>query len=109
MDPSEAVEERIRAKAAELERFSDRITSCHVTVAAPHKHRHQGNVYAVHIEIHLPGKTIAVGRDRPQSSAHQDVYVAVRDAFDAASRQLEDYVRVQRGDVKEHSLPGARR
>jgi cold shock CspA family protein len=31
--------------------------------------------------------------------------VAVRDAFDVARRQLEDFVRHQRGDVKSHETP----
>jgi len=39
---------------------------------------------------------------------HEDVYVAIRDAFDAMSRQLEDYARKQRGEVKTHAAPGGR-
>jgi len=40
-----------------------------------------------------------------QSHAHEDVYVAIRDAFDAAKRRLEDYACLQRGDVKRHAQP----
>ena len=35
--------------------------------------------------------------------AHDDVYVAIRDAFDAAVRQVEDHARRMRGDTKTHT------
>lgn len=99
---SDAIEQRIRSKASELEHFSSEITSCHVTVDAQHKHQHKGNIYSVHVELHLPGREISVGGEKGQNHAHEDVYVAVRDAFAAAVRQLEDYTRKRRGDVKHH-------
>jgi hypothetical protein len=39
---------------------------------------------------------------------HEDPYVAVRDAFPAVQRQLEDYERERRGDVKRHAPEPAR-
>jgi len=48
----------------------------------------------------VPGHEVFVNRDH-----HEDVYVAVRDAFDTAARKLEEVARVDRGDVKEHGLP----
>ena len=104
IEPSEAVERRILAKAADLERFCSEIVSCHVTVATEHHKHHKGNLYEVRIDLRVPGKEIVAGRDRRQDHAHEDVYVAVRDAFDAAVRQLEDYVRLRRGYVKRHEL-----
>jgi ribosomal subunit interface protein len=105
MDPSPAVEARIREKAAKLERFHDRIIGCTVVVEAPHKHHHKGKLYSVHIDISLPGKDVVVDRAKPLDHAHEDVYVALRDAFDAAVRQLEDHTRRMRGDVKSHTSP----
>jgi len=93
VDASEAVETRIREKAAELERFYSHIMSCRVVVEVPGKHKHQGKAFNVRIDIGVPGSEIVVNRDQ-----HEDVYVALRDAFDAAKRQLEDYARTQRGD-----------
>lgn len=104
IDPSEAVERRILAKAADLERFCSEIVSCHVTVDAQHHKHHKGNLYEVRIDLRVPGKEIVAGRDHGQDHAHEDVYVAVRDAFDAAARQLEDHVRLRRGYVKRHEL-----
>ena len=102
---SEAIETAVRAKAAKLEEFYDRIMSCRVVVESPHRHRHKGNIYHVRIDLTVPGKEMVIRRDPKEHSAHEDVYVAIRDAFDAAKRQLEDYARRQRGDVKTHVLP----
>jgi len=97
---SPALEARIRDKAARLEEFHPRITSCHVTVEESSKHQHQGRQFAVRIDVRVPGREIAVTREH-----HEDVFVALRDAFDAAKRQLEDVVREKRGDVKVHEIP----
>lgn len=105
MDPSEAVEQRVREKAKELERFHDRITGCNVTIQASNQRRRSGNLYAVHVVLHVPGKDIVAGRSNPKDHSHEDVYVAIRDTFAAAVRQLEDFAREQRGDVKAHSRP----
>lgn len=103
MDSSPAVEARIQAKAAKLERFFNRIMRCHVVVEAPHRHQRQGELYRVAIDITVPGGEIAVDREHRKDHSHEDVYVAIRDAFDAAARQLEDHARRTRGDVKSHA------
>lgn len=97
MEHSEALETRIREKAHKLDEFFNHIMSCRVVVEMPHKHHHQGKQFNVRIDIGVPGSVIVVNRDHAE-----DVYVALRDAFDAAKRQLEDYVRKVRGDVKKH-------
>ena len=97
VDHSEALETRIRDKAQKLEEFFKHIMSCRVVVEAPHKHHHQGKQFNVRIDIGVPGNEIVVNRDH-----HEDVYVALRDAFDAAKRKLEDYARITRGDIKTH-------
>lgn len=97
---SRALDAGIREKAAKLEEFDPRITSCRVTVEESNKHHQQGRQFAVHIDLRVPGREIAVTREH-----HEDVFVALRDAFDAAKRQLEDVVREMRGDVKSHEIP----
>lgn len=93
MDRSEALADHVADKIAELETFYGRITSCRVVVSAPHRHGNQGKIYEVRIDMTVPGKEIPVTREAGQNHAHEDVYVAVRDAFDAARRALEDHVR----------------
>ena len=96
MEPSASVEQRIRDRVAALDRYRDVITSCHVTVEAPHHHHQQGNIFSVHVDIHVPNKQLAFGRMRHHDQAHEDVYVAIRDAFEAAERGLEHYARDHR-------------
>ena len=97
MAPSEAVTAKIRERVAKLERFHDRIMACHVVVEAPHRHKHKGKIYAVRIDLTVPGGEIVVNREPGADHAHEDVYVAIRDAFDALRRRLEDYVRKHGG------------
>jgi ribosomal subunit interface protein len=102
---SDAVEASIRERAEKLEQFYDRITSCRVVVETPHAHHRKGRLYHVRIDLTVPGREIVVGRDPAAHHAHEDVHVAIRDAFDAARRQLQDHVRKDRGDVKSHEAP----
>ena len=97
VEHSEALETHIRGKVEKLEEFFKSIISCRVVVEMPHKHHHQGKQFNVRIDIGVPGSEIVVNRDHAE-----DVYVALRDAFDAAKRQLEDYARKIRGDIKTH-------
>ncbi|HSG66739.1 MAG TPA: HPF/RaiA family ribosome-associated protein [Gammaproteobacteria bacterium] len=106
MDASPALEAVIREKAAKLEHFADQILGCQVRIDAPHRHHGKGKLYRVSVEIRVPGGHIVASRDPAEHHAHEDVYVAVRDAFSAAGRQLQDVVRVRRGDVKRHEPPG---
>ena len=105
MDSSEAVAARIRERVAELERFFDRITSCRVVVECRHPRRQQGNLFQVRVDLKVPGREIVVGRDPAAHHAHEDVYIALRDSFDASRRLLEDHIRERRGDVKVHAVP----
>jgi ribosomal subunit interface protein len=105
MEPSPAIEARIHEKAAKLDRFASRVMRCRVVVEVPHRHSHKGKLYHVALHITLPGGEIVVNREGPKNHAHEDVYVAIRDGFDAAARQLEDCVRRMRGDVKTHETP----
>ena len=104
IDASPTVEAKIRERAGELERFCDRIVSCRVVIEAPHRRRH-GDLFHIRVDLKVPGKEIVVKRDPPDHHAHEDIYVAVRDCFDAVRRQLEDYVRRRRGDTKAHEVP----
>ena len=102
---SDAVEAKIREKAAKLDVFYDHIMACHVVIEAPHGHHHQGNLYHVRIDLTVPNGEIIVNRDPKEHHAHEDAYVTIRDAFDAARRKLQDFASKQRGDVKTHETP----
>ncbi|MGQ0579806.1 MAG: HPF/RaiA family ribosome-associated protein [Betaproteobacteria bacterium] len=101
IDHSQALATHIREKTRKLESFHPKLMSCHVSVEQPHRHKHQGRSFNVRISLHVPGAELVVNRDQDE-----DVYVVLRDAFDAARRQLEDNARKVRGDVKLHERRG---
>ncbi len=103
MPVSPAVEARVAERVAALEQLHPRITSCQVVVEAHHRHQRKGRLYHVTVHIVVPEGEVVVSRDPAEHHAHEDVYVAVRDAFDAAERRLQDRVRRLRGTVKQHA------
>ncbi len=104
MEHSDAIEAIVRRKAAMLDKFADRIMGCRVVVEPAGKHHQHGNLYEVRIDITVPGEEIVVTREANQHTEYRDIHVAIRDAFDSARRQLEDYVRRRRGAVKAHEI-----
>ena len=105
MEPPIGVEDQVREHAAQLERFFDRIIACSVVVEARHQHHHQGNLYHARIELVVPDREIVVRRDPAEDHTREDLHVAIRDAFNAVQRQLQDHARDMRGDVKTHAGP----
>jgi len=97
---TEAIDQAIRAKAEKLETFYDQIMGCRVLIENPHRHHHKGVLYNVRLDITVPGGELVVKRE-----PHEDLYVSIRDAFDAARRQLQEYAKKQRGQVKRHEEP----
>jgi ribosome-associated translation inhibitor RaiA len=97
-----AVEAAIRERADALDRFFPDIVSCRVAVESSARRHRQGKLYRVRIAMTVPGHEVVVNRNPSEHHAHEEVLVAVRDAFDAARRQLEDYARRLRIDTKTH-------
>lgn len=100
LEPSAAVEAAARDKAHKLDEFCPDIMACRVGIELMHKHRHQGRPYAVRIDVTVPGRGLRADRVE-----HEDVYVALREAFDDMRRQIKDEVRLVRGQQKLHTLP----
>ena len=106
MSDSPALETHIRKWADRLDALHDRIVRCDVVVDAPHRHRRQGGPFHVRVTLQLPGGDLAISRDPGADQAHEDPYVAVRDAFRALRRRLEDHVSHRlRREVKAHEAP----
>lgn len=101
---SDAVEAKIRDKANRLEKYYPHIQRLIVVVESKHRRHHQGALYDINIEIIVPDKEIIVNQSKHNNQTHEDIYVSIRDSFDAAKRMLEDYARVRRGDTKSHQV-----
>jgi cold shock CspA family protein len=99
---SDEIEDKILVEAERLEHFYDRITSCRVVIDVPHAHQKTGRLYQIRIDLNVPGEELVARRESTGRQEFRDIDVAIRDAFDEARRQLEDYVRRLRGDVKSH-------
>lgn len=95
---SPAIVAAIREKAEKLEQFHDRIMSCAVVVEIPGRHKYKGKEFVVRIDLKVPRGEIVVTRDHDE-----DILVALRDAFGAARRKLEDTARRKRDEVKRRS------
>lgn len=107
IDHSDAVEERVREKVAKLEHYFDRITSCRVVIEQHHKNtsnaHHKGEPFHIRIDITVPGEELVVKRTPKDSHEHEDIYVALRDAFQTAERQVKEFAQRHRGEVKTHA------
>lgn len=105
LDSSDAVMLKIQERIGWLENYSNQIISCRVVIETPHKHHHRSNLYHIRIDLRLPGKELIISRGPEAHLAHKDIYVTIHDAFDEARREIEDYVRRRRREVKNHVSP----
>lgn len=95
-----AIEDQIRLRSAALEQYWDRITGCEVTLEAPAvRHHRKGGPFVVRIRMLVPGGELEVNRQ-----SGDDFPLALREAFAAARRRIEDHARELRHEVKRHSL-----
>jgi ribosomal subunit interface protein len=102
MSVSEAVETKIRERAEALDKFFPNIVACKVVVESTARAHQKGKLYYLRVDLTVPGKQIVSKRHPDAHHAHEDIYVAIRDAFDEARRQLEDYSHRLKGMVKRH-------
>lgn len=84
MAHSPAMDDRIRELAAKLEELHPTITRCHVVVDEADRHKRKGNLFEVHVDVHVPGREVVATRKH-----HEDAYVALHEAFDVVVRQLD--------------------
>ncbi|OGA25174.1 MAG: 30S ribosomal protein S30 [Betaproteobacteria bacterium RIFCSPLOWO2_02_FULL_67_26] len=102
---SQAIEASVREHADKLEKYYGRIVGCRVVIEEQHKHHQHGNHYHVRVNLTVPGAELVASREPDEHHAYTDVYVAIRDAFDTARRQLEDYARRHDQRLKAHAAP----
>jgi ribosomal subunit interface protein len=102
LEPSEAVENRARELAQKLDQLAADLMTCRVMIDLEQKHQHQGRPFGVRIDLTLPGHELVVNRVQ-----NEDVYVALRDAFDNMRRQLEQVVRQRHDHGRTQTRHGA--
>jgi len=87
----------IKYKVQKLESFCDKIIACRIMVETPHRHKHHGSLFNVSIDISVPGAELAVKKE-----ANQDMFVAIRDAFEAARRQIIQHFKKLKAKSPKH-------
>jgi ribosomal subunit interface protein len=100
MEHSDALAKSAREHVRKLELFANDIMACRIGIDLDQKHKQQGRPFSVRIDLTLPGIELIVNRVQ-----HEDINMALREAFDNMTRQLEDVVRKRRGQVKQHAGP----
>ena len=100
IDHSRALEDRARKLGARLERFSQRITQCHMTFEGPGNGSNAGAPYLVKIDLIVPGAQIHADSLDVDGGGHNDIYRAMHDAFNNAKRQLQDLHRDRSRSVR---------
>ena len=105
VDARQDVDELIHTEVAKLNQFFDHIQSCRVVIEVPHRHHRSGNSYAVHVQLGVPQRELVVNHEPSGSQDKENLDTAIREAFRTLRRQLQDYVRVLRGEVKRHATP----
>ena len=99
IEHSDAVENNIRQKAEKLTSTYEDITGIRAVVALPHNHSYKGRIAHISLEVGLPGETVAITHDHHDKSDHENMYVALRDAFDKANRKIRK-IHEKRTDSK---------
>ncbi len=98
MDSSPSVEAAVAKEVEHLERIHPGMLGCEVVIDAPHHHKRQGRHFRVTVQLAIPGADVVASRDPGLDAAHEDVYIALRDAFRAVRRELETLA----GHPREH-------
>ena len=103
-EPAEEIRAEIARQVRRLEKFSPRITSCHVVVSGPQTRHRTGGVFDVELRIAMPEHNdVVVDKSHGDAPEREHALVAIREAFDAAVRQIEAVMGEFRGQVKHHA------
>ncbi|MAM71158.1 MAG: ribosomal subunit interface protein [Gammaproteobacteria bacterium] len=105
IDHSQAVADAVQKRLDKLERYSDEIQSLRVTLESPHNHHHKGKVFHVGVEAIIPNHDILVNNDQHDNHSHEDIYIAIRDAFNALERQIKSIYAKRRHQDRSRPKP----
>jgi ribosomal subunit interface protein len=98
---SPQIEAELSKRAGKLERHFNRITSCRIALERPTgNHHHDGGPYRVRVDVTVPGMELVADKQA------DEIFIAIRDAFEAAERQMEDFVDRRRAFLKSPAPEG---
>jgi len=100
-EPLERIKVTIKKQLEKLERLFQGIINCHVFVRSPHSHSKKP-IFHIQIHLEIPGYDLYINREAQKDYAHQDINIAIRDAFNALKRQLRERRKTM---IKHHPGP----
>ena len=100
IDHSQTVADAVQKRLDKLERFTEEIHSLRVILESPHNHHYKGKVFHVAVEAVIPNHDILVSHDQHDKHEHEDIYIAIRDAFNALERQIKSVYEKKRHQIR---------
>lgn len=105
VEKTDAIEALVQEKVAKLEEACDHISSCRVAIEKPHDHPRSGSPYRVRIDLKVPpGHEVVADSNPGEGIQYTELETVIRDAFDAALRQLKELNERQHQKVKTHEM-----
>ena len=95
----------IHSRVERLEHLFGAFTRCHVVIEVRNHNHRKGNIHCVSIEAMLPGFDLVASRDSGENHDHENVYVAIRDTFNALGRELQNRVKKKRTVARKSEHP----
>jgi len=90
---------RIRELSERLENHHSEIVHCRVSVTQEANGSRKGRLFTIAVRVRVPGRELLASRQ------NEDVYVALREAFDAMRRQLADAAQAAKAAQRPHPTP----
>lgn len=95
----------VHSRVERLEHLFGPLTRCHVVIEVCHHNHRKGNIHSVSIEAMLPGTDLVASRDSGENHDHENVYVAIRDTFNALGRELQNRLKKKRTTTRKSEHP----
>jgi ribosome-associated translation inhibitor RaiA len=111
LQPSPAIEAELRKHVDKIKHRFGRLTGCRVSVEKLHNQHRTGNLFEIHVTLSVPGHGGDLVVSHPPQRARErfadpDIHVSIREAFDAAQRQLEAFKgRIRGHGTARHRTP----
>jgi ribosome-associated translation inhibitor RaiA len=91
LERSAAIEAKVNDRFRKLTRHLARMTACRVVLEAASRNAAKAKLFKVKIEVLLPSrKPLVITHEREGGSAQDDLALAIRDAFEAAIRRVDE-------------------
>ncbi|BAZ68882.1 MAG: HPF/RaiA family ribosome-associated protein [Pelatocladus maniniholoensis HA4357-MV3] len=101
VEKTNAIDALINEKITKLEQVCNYLSSCHIVIEKVHDRPRSGSPHRVRIDMTIPpGHELVAESNPPDVNQYPPLEAVIRDAFQAAIRQLRDLTEQQRESDK---------